>query len=134
MALIEPFVMANNTNNTPKTVNEPVPTVTGANRLGFVECEVVKNGSQSKRQFSGIRLEAPVIDGYVLVILFRMLRSRELARAMSFPDDYEFTGTQENVVKQIGNAWAGELAKALCVAALKSIVKTKKPQSMEKVA
>lgn len=134
MAVIDPFVIANNTNNIAKSVDEPVPTVTGANRLGFVDTQIVKASNGSMVKFKGPRIEAPVIDGFVLVILFRMLRSRELARAMSFPDDYEFTGTQENVVKQIGNAWAGELAKALCKAALQSIVKTPKPRRQEKAA
>lgn len=111
VALIEPFVLANNTNNVAQSVDEPVPTVTGANRLALIQ---------------------PVIDGMALDIHFRMLQPRELARAMSFPDDYEFVGTREAVVKQIGNAWAGELAKALCMAALQSIVKTKAPKNRAK--
>lgn len=107
---------------------EPIPTVTGANRLGLVESQVVLNSRPRKSRKSvglRVRLEAPVIDGYVLVILFRMLRTKELARAMSFPDDYEFVGSQEDVVKQIGNAWAGELSKALCKAAIMRLKKNK---------
>src|SRR5689334_12676469 len=79
---------------------------------------------QSKKPSTCIRLEAPIIDGFVLVILFRMLRTRELARAMSFPDEYEFVGKQEDVVKQIGNAWGGELSLALCKAAIAKPVKS----------
>ena len=46
-------------------------------------------------------------------IRFRMLQPHELARAMSFPDGYQFNGTREQVVKQIGNAVPVALAKAL---------------------
>lgn len=119
MALIEPFVLANNTNNQPKDTDEPIPTVTGGNRLGLVQSSIsTAKVRKSRKPSTVIRLEAPVIDGLVLVILFRMLRTRELARAMSFPDDYHFVGKQEDVVKQIGNAWAGELSKALCKSAV----------------
>jgi DNA (cytosine-5)-methyltransferase 1 len=34
----------------------------------------------------------------------RFLTPRELARLQSFPDDFHFTGSKTNVVKQIGNA------------------------------
>jgi DNA (cytosine-5)-methyltransferase 1 len=51
---------------------------------------------------------------YLLDIRFRMLTPKELARAMSFPDDYKFAGNREKVVKQIGNAVAVNVAKALC--------------------
>jgi DNA (cytosine-5)-methyltransferase 1 len=54
----------------------------------------------------------------LLDILFRMLRPRELARAQSFPDSYVFTGKNEDIVKQIGNAVPVKTAKALCRAAL----------------
>ncbi len=49
-----------------------------------------------------------------LDIRFRMLQPHELARAMSFDDDYVFEGTREQRVKQIGNAVPVELATALC--------------------
>lgn len=98
--LVEPFICPNNTNNTAKSVDDPVPTVTGANRLALVQ---------------------PIINGYVLDIHFRMLQPHELAAAMSFPKEYIFTGTREDVVKQIGNAWPGELSKALCKAVLEPL-------------
>lgn len=91
-ALVEPFLVPNNTNNAPRSINEPVPTVTGGNRIALVQ---------------------PVIDGYVLDIHFRMLQPHELAAATSFPKSYVFHGNREDVVKQIGNSWPGELAKAL---------------------
>lgn len=97
-ALVEPFMFANRTNNAPKSVDEPVPTLCTADHIALVQ---------------------PVVNGMVLDIHFRMLQPHELAAAMSFPKTYKFTGTREEVVKQIGNSWAGELSKALCVAAVK---------------
>jgi DNA (cytosine-5)-methyltransferase 1 len=57
-------------------------------------------------------------DKYTVDIRFRMLQPHELARAMSFGDDYVFSGTREAKVKQIGNAVPVNLAKELCKAVL----------------
>jgi DNA (cytosine-5)-methyltransferase 1 len=64
-----------------------------------------------------------LIDGqlYVLDIRFRMLKNRELARAMGFDDaesQYEFTGTATEITRQIGNAVPCNLAAALVAAIL----------------
>ena len=48
-----------------------------------------------------------------LDIRFRMLQPHELAAAMSY-DGYEFTGTKEEQVRQIGNGVARRTAEALC--------------------
>ena len=74
-------------------MDKPVPTVAGAGAIALVE---------------------PKTDGHVLDINFRMLKPHELARAMSFDDNYEFAGNREAMVKQIGNAVPVMLAKALC--------------------
>jgi DNA (cytosine-5)-methyltransferase 1 len=60
---------------------DPLPTVTGANRgeLAFIE------------------------GGQQYDILFRMLDEDELAAAMGL-EEYEFTGTKTERVKQVGNA------------------------------
>lgn len=42
----------------------------------------------------------------------------ELSRAMGFPDGYQFHGTREEKVRQIGNAVCVNLSKALVRAAL----------------
>lgn len=59
------------------------------------------------------------IDGDVYVIdsLFRMLRVRELAKAMDFIDerrgfDFIFAGTESDATRQIGNAVAGNVMEA----------------------
>lgn len=61
-----------------------------------------------------------VIDGvlHVLDIKFRMLKNSELAAAMGFPADYQFTGTKTDVTRQIGNAVCVNLAAALVGAIL----------------
>lgn len=95
--LAEPFITKYN--GTAKTraysVDDPLDTVTSKERFGLCQ---------------------PVVNGYALDIRFRMLQPHELAQAMSFPSSYQFTGTREDIVKQIGNAWPGETAKALCSA------------------
>ena len=42
-----------------------------------------------------------------------LLQPHELARGMSFPADYRFTGTKTQTVKQIGNAVCPQIANAL---------------------
>lgn len=96
--LVEPFIFANRTHNAPKSLDEPIPSLCTADHIALVQ---------------------PVINGMALDIHFRMLQPHELAAAMSFPKTYRFTGTREEVVKQIGNSWAGELSKALCKAAVR---------------
>ncbi len=92
-AVVEPFLTKyNRTATGAYSVEEPIDTISTRDRFGLVQ---------------------PVIDGYVLDIHFRMLQPHELAAATSFPKTYVFQGTREDVVKQIGNAWPGELARAL---------------------
>jgi DNA (cytosine-5)-methyltransferase 1 len=128
--LAEPFIVPNNTNNVPRGLDEPVPTITGANRLAVAEPFITKYNRTATGAYSveepidtistrdRFGLVQPVIDGYALDIRFRMLQPHELAAATSFPKTYIFKGTREDIVKQIGNAWPGELANALCTAAL----------------
>jgi DNA (cytosine-5)-methyltransferase 1 len=61
-----------------------------------------------------------VIEGvrYVLEILFRMLQVPELSAGQGFPRDYQFKGTQTEVIKQIGNAVPCNTARALVKAVL----------------
>lgn len=67
----------------------------------------------------------PLADGKhgVLVdILFRMLEPKELAAAMSFPKEYQFSGPRSDQIKQIGNAVPCELARSLCTSLLEHLV------------
>ena len=54
---------------------------------------------------------------YRLDIRFRMMTTRELARAQGFPDTYQFPGTQAQAVRAIGNSVSRGIAMALCLAA-----------------
>jgi DNA (cytosine-5)-methyltransferase 1 len=92
-ALIEPFIASYYGTKNLSTVSDPLPTVTTKDRFALIE---------------------PRVDGQRLDIRFRMLQPHELARAMSFEDGYQFAGTREARVRQIGNAWPVRLAEALC--------------------
>ena len=107
--LAEPYITKyNGTAKSAQSIEEPLDTVTAKDRFGLVQ---------------------PVVNGYALDIRFRMLQPHELAAAMSFPKTYVFTGTRGDVVKQIGNAWGGETARALCRAILQDYKrkKTRRP-------
>jgi DNA (cytosine-5)-methyltransferase 1 len=101
MALIEPFLVKYYATGSSQSVDEPLDTVTTKPRFGLVRPEVTIEG-----------------DRYVLDVLFRMLQPHELAAAQGFSPNYEFTGTKEAVVRQIGNAVPPDLAKALVMAVL----------------
>ncbi len=59
------------------------------------------------------------IDGRLVRFdaLFRMLNWRELSRAQSFPTDYQFTGTDTQKIKMLGNAVPPLLSFAACYSA-----------------
>ncbi len=84
--------------NSAKSINDPLPTIATQTHFGLVQ---------------------PEINGQRLEIKFRMLNKWELALAMGFPAGYKFVGNQTEVVKQIGNAVAVPVSKALCLSLLK---------------
>jgi DNA (cytosine-5)-methyltransferase 1 len=102
---------------TVQSVNEPLDTVTTKDRFALVQPALVQDLPEAEphRLCPLIRLG----NGLFLDIRFRMLRSHELAAAMSFPKGYVFAGKQSYVVKQIGNAVPALTAKALCRERLK---------------
>lgn len=162
--LVEPFVITachGGNTNPPRSVEDPLGTVTGSNRFGVVEPFLVRLKNHQNAgsvddplktlttkesyalaepyivKFYGNEKGAESIDepldtvtgkdrfglcipsiGAVLDIRFRMLQPHELAAAMSFKPDYEFTGNREQKVKQIGNAVPLKTAQALCTALL----------------
>lgn len=104
--------------NRVQDVEDPLPTVTGANRgeLAFITAHHGERPGQTPRVHD-IENPTPTIaatghvdlieggDGYD--ILFRMLEPHELAAAMGFNTEeaeYEFAGTKTEKIKQIGNA------------------------------
>jgi DNA (cytosine-5)-methyltransferase 1 len=97
-ALVQPFLVEYHGTGGAHSVDEPLKTQTGKDRFGLAQPMIVED-AEGKR--------------YKMDILFRMLKPHELAAAMSFPKDYRFSGTREQVVKQIGNAVPVRLAHAL---------------------
>jgi DNA (cytosine-5)-methyltransferase 1 len=55
---------------------------------------------------------------YEIDLHYRMLRASELALGQGFRPDYQFTGTQKQVLKQIGNAVPRRTARAIFAAAV----------------
>lgn len=96
-AMAKPCIIKYNGTGKANSVEEPLDTVTAKDRFGLM---------------------IPGVGVVGLDIRFRMLRPHELAAAMGFPKNYEFLGTREQQVKQIGNAVACNTAKALCKALL----------------
>ena len=84
----EPFIMEYYGNGACRPVSEPLQTVTTKDRFALISPKNARLG-------------------------FRMLKPHELAAAQSFPKDYIFTGSQVDVVKQIGNAVCPRISEAL---------------------
>jgi DNA (cytosine-5)-methyltransferase 1 len=110
----------------------PMPTITTVDAWGMVEPFLVKFYRNKKNQHQSVKeplhtvtckdrhaLASPCLGALGLDIRFRMLKPHELAAAMGFPKNYQFSGNREDQVKQIGNAVACGIAKALCKALLK---------------
>lgn len=114
------------------TTDAPLTTLTTRNNTGLVQ--PLLDPAEGPALDSGSVLTVPagfdprrlvVIDGalFVLDIFFRMLKNAELAAAMGFSSEdltYEFSGTQTDVTKQIGNAVSVRTARALVGAILDS--------------
>lgn len=127
-ALVEPFIIPTNhgSDDRAHSIDEPMRTITSVDAWAIIEPYLIKYyGTQQQahsvdepldtltgRDTYGIVI--PELNGAVLDIRFRMLQPHELAKAMSFPEDYQFTGNREQKVKQIGNAVPVNLARALC--------------------
>ena len=98
-------------------LDDPAPAIAATGHLHLAtatvaQIEAVTAGIDPRR--------LAFIDGvlHVLDIRFRMLKNAELAAAMGFPPDYQFTGTKSDITKQIGNAVPVHLAEALVAAIL----------------
>ena len=133
-ALIEPYLLPQQSAGALRPISQPCPTVSTAGAIALIEPYLISyygNGQPHptdkpsptvtcKDRFG---LVQPIIkvngSTYLLDIHFRMLQPHELAGAQGFRPDYNFTGNKTEQVKQIGNAVPRRLARAL-VAALVS--------------
>ncbi len=122
----------------PRHVRLPIPTLTaGGSQVGVVSANagrqlaLIPEGPAAEPELAiGTRPPATTpaparspgrsvwVDGVLVQIdvAFRMLRNRELARAHSFDDaesTYEFTGTEADQTKQVGNSVPCATAQAL---------------------
>lgn len=127
-ALIEPHLLPQHTCGLLRPVSAPVPTIATAGAIALVEPYLTKfygtaeaatvdaplDTITCKDRFGLVQPQV-VIDGttYTIRLRWRMLQPHELAAGMSFPKDYQFTGTKTDTVKQIGNAVCPEVAAAL---------------------
>ncbi len=111
--------------NTPKSVDDPLGTITQRGYGSLVESIIVQyNGNSGAHSVNEplptipthdrFALVQPEVNGYRLDIKFRMLQPHELAGAMGFPREYKLCGTKTEIVRQIGNAVVVQVAKALC--------------------
>lgn len=121
-ALVTPVTHEDRSNRS-RSVEEPLPTVTGAARgeLAFVVGAFGERPGQAPRTRS-VDMPAPTICAKGRVPLatavewdveFRMLQPHELAKAMGFPDWYRFPAKKTDAIRLIGNAVAGGVARAL---------------------
>ena len=125
-AVIQPFIVPLNHGAgdvRTHSMEQPMPTLTTIDAWAMIEPYLVKyygtGGEQSTTEPLGTitaKDRFGLVQTMGLDIRFRMLQPHELARAMSFPDEYQFTGNRELKVKQIGNAVPVSLAKSLCSA------------------
>jgi DNA (cytosine-5)-methyltransferase 1 len=146
LGVVQPFVAGaggpSGQGRQPQSVDEPLGTVLAENHRALVEPFTValKKGASASDpgeiavvSVSMVRYTHNVLamdpqncllltmhDGskWLLDIFFRMFRPRELARAQSFPDSYQFKGSTADIVKQVGNAVPVKIARRLCIAAL----------------
>lgn len=126
IALVEPFVipMEHGGRQPPRSMGRPLPTVTTAKggSFGLVEPFLVKyygmgeNARPVDKPLDTVTTKGrfALVEPYRLGLRFRMFTARELARAFSFSDSYEFLGNVTDKTKQIGNAVCVRQAKALC--------------------
>jgi site-specific DNA-cytosine methylase len=106
LGLVQPYLVKFYGTGKAQSIKQPLGTVTANDRFGLVIPQL----------------------GAILDIRFRMLQPHELAAAMSFPKGYEFAGTREDKVAQIGNAVPVKTAQALVKALLSDRTKAKTPK------
>lgn len=122
MPMVVPFITANfgeRAGQPPRVhpIDGPLPTVTSRGAGNLIE-PVLEHAAPEVDPDRLVWIWDTDRESYVLHALdirYRMLKNRELARAMSFDDDgvYDFVGTQAEVTMQIGNAVPCRTAEAL---------------------
>ena len=117
-------------NGTPCNIENPAPTVTTNPKHHLVTCRI----KQQKSSIAITHDDSPAMEKIkrfmalygIIDIKMRMLRIPELKRIMGFPSDYVLVGTQADQKKFIGNAVEVNMARALCEAICREIVRKRK--------
>ena len=131
--IVEPFISAicqTSARQRNRKLTEPLSTICTKQEHCLVSPMLIQYYGNGH----AVPLDAPVPtlttkDRYALVgtdinsveLGFRMLQPKELAAATGFPEDYVFTGTKVDVVKQIGNAVPPNFARAMFCQILKEM-------------
>ena len=110
LGLVQPFLVNYHGNGRPLSVDDPLDTIDTRDRFALISPELVHSGFADKGDVVGW-----------LDIRFRMLQPHELAAAHSFPTDYQFAGTRDDQVRQIGNSVGVGQAAALCREAIRGM-------------
>ena len=113
--IAEPFIVKLFGASTTNSVDEPISTITAGGGNHYICSFLVEYYGNARPQ--SIHSPLPTLttkDRFALIILngtpckleirYRLLSPEEMAKAMSFPEDYVFSGNRGEVVKQIGNA------------------------------
>jgi DNA (cytosine-5)-methyltransferase 1 len=111
-SLVAPFMVAYYTGGAQAhSVAKPVPTITTLPKFGLVGAKIGDPPKLPRRDKHGI-VEFMRAHG-IVDIGFRMLQPDELQRAMGFPDEYVIKGNKAETVKQLGNAVAPPVMRAI---------------------
>lgn len=134
-AITAAYLIRYNGQSGPANANEPISTIDTKDRFAVIHLELAREvETKARRVAEFLGFDAPIIleiDGveWVLVdIGFRMLTPRELFRCQGFPESYiidaDLDGkplTKTAQIKCVGNSVPPPLAKAIVVAALRSV-------------
>ncbi len=125
-ALVTPLLLHQMSGGGARPVTRPVPTVMGAGSHSIISPLIIKYYGKGLG-IDSVRYPLATVttgDRFGLItpdnidIRYRMFKVNELARAQSFPEDYEFLGNKTAQKKQIGNAVPPRMARLLVEAAL----------------
>jgi DNA (cytosine-5)-methyltransferase 1 len=111
--VVAPFILHQQVGGTPRSPGEPMPTIMTKSSHGVVapmlgEWELPK--LPARDPYGVIRF---MKDNNIVDIGLRMLQPAELQRAMGFPDNYVVKGSKTEVVRQLGNAVAPPVMRAI---------------------
>jgi DNA (cytosine-5)-methyltransferase 1 len=141
LGLVEPLVLGQHGGATARAASrQPIPTPTTDGAISLISAFITPAFGERKTQTPrthSLKKPMPTLcaQGRLYLvqqqlrelgidILFRMLEPKELAAAMGFPATYKWPCNKTKTTRMIGNAVAVNMAKALLLTILRSLVKT----------